>query len=141
MSADRKGKTNGSTGEAKKLTIEDLFIKTCLNTLASEENIYREHRRRFEIVRVYMKKFIGAIMELVDWEVLSKECDEVAFTENRLFGKAVEQEESDIRDQSPTKLRRTSASKQQLTVSNYDLNSDESNVVACRFRNKIEPLP
>ncbi|KAF3507501.1 hypothetical protein F2Q69_00007158 [Brassica cretica] len=54
MSADRKGKTNGSTGEAKKLTIEDLFIKTCLNTLASEENTNREHRRRFEIVRVYM---------------------------------------------------------------------------------------
>ncbi|KAL0678225.1 hypothetical protein Bca4012_006206 [Brassica carinata] len=107
MSADRKGKTNGNTGEAKKLTIEDLFIKTCLNTLASEENTNREHRRRFEIVRVYMKKFIGAIMELVDWEVLSKECDEVAFTENRLFGKAVEQEESDIRDQSPTKLKRT----------------------------------
>ncbi|CAN6984113.1 unnamed protein product [Brassica oleracea var. botrytis] len=107
MSADRKGKTNGNTGEAKKLTIEDLFIKTCLNTLASEENTNREHRRRFEIVRVYMKKFIGAIMELVDWEVLSKECDEVAFTENRLFGKAVEQEESDIRDQSPTKLKRS----------------------------------
>uniref|UniRef100_A0A0D3BH74 DExH14 plug domain-containing protein n=1 Tax=Brassica oleracea var. oleracea TaxID=109376 RepID=A0A0D3BH74_BRAOL len=106
MSADRKGKTNGSTGEAKKLTIEDLFIKTCLNTLASEENTNREHQRRFEIVRVYMKKFIGAIMELVDWEVLSKECDEVTFTENRLFGKAVEQEESDIRDQSPTKLKR-----------------------------------
>ncbi|KAF2612263.1 hypothetical protein F2Q70_00012115 [Brassica cretica] len=54
MSADRKGKTNGSTGEAKKLTIEDLFIKICLNTLASEENTNREHRRRFEIVRVYM---------------------------------------------------------------------------------------
>ena len=46
-------------------------------------------------------------MELVDWEVLSKECDEVTFTENRLFGKAVEQEESDIRDQSPTKLKRS----------------------------------
>jgi len=37
--------------------------------------------------------------------------------------------------------RSASESRQQLTVSNYDLNLDESNVVACRFRNKIEPLP
>ena len=37
--------------------------------------------------------------------------------------------------------RSASESKQQLMVSNYNLNSDESNVVACRFRNKIEPLP
>ena len=46
-------------------------------------------------------------MKLIDREVLSKECGEVASTENRLFGKAVEKEESDFRDQSRTKLKRS----------------------------------
>ncbi|KAH0865572.1 hypothetical protein HID58_082783 [Brassica napus] len=94
------------------------------------------------------KKFIGPIMELIDREVLSKESGEVASTENLFFGKAVEKEESDFRDQSPKAMKKevslprsASESRQQLTVSNYDLNLDESNVVACRFRNKIEPLP
>ncbi|WZZ73722.1 hypothetical protein YC2023_085092 [Brassica napus] len=115
------------------------------------ENTNREDGRGFEIVGVYMKKFIGAILEeLIDQEVLSKECGEVASTENRLFGKAVEKEESDFMlvKERPEAMKKevslprsASESKQQLTVSNYDLNSGESNVVACRFRNKIESLP
>ncbi|CAN6815574.1 unnamed protein product [Brassica oleracea var. botrytis] len=46
-------------------------------------------------------------MELIDREVLSKESGEVASTENLFFGKAVEKEESDFRDQSPSKLKRS----------------------------------
>ncbi|KAH0899483.1 hypothetical protein HID58_049051, partial [Brassica napus] len=53
------------------------------------------------------KKFIGPIMELIDRVVLSKESSEVASTENLFFGKAVEKEESDFRDQSPSKLKRS----------------------------------
>ena len=46
-------------------------------------------------------------MELIDREVLSKESGEVASTENLFFGKAVEKEESDFRDQSPSKLKKS----------------------------------
>ncbi|KAG2323053.1 hypothetical protein Bca52824_016266 [Brassica carinata] len=48
---------------------------------------------------------MGAVVELINREVLSKEGHEVAFIEYRLFGKAVEQEESYFRDQSPAKLK------------------------------------
>lgn len=47
-------------------------------------------------------------MELIAREVLSKECHRLAFTEYRLFGKAMEQEESNFHDQSSAKLKKVS---------------------------------
>ncbi|CAN7020338.1 unnamed protein product [Brassica oleracea var. botrytis] len=56
-------------------------------------------------------------MELIDREVLSKEFGEVASTENLFFGKAVEKEESDFRDQSPNVGERTIRSYEERSFS------------------------
>ena len=58
-------------------------------------------------------------MELIDREVLSKESGEVASTENLFFGKAVEKEESDFRDQSPSKLKRSKEGQLLIFVFTY----------------------
>jgi len=58
-------------------------------------------------------------MELIDRVVLSKESSEVASTENLFFGKAVEKEESDFRDQSPSKLKRSKEGQLLIFVFTY----------------------